>query len=510
MHLKGQVLYEMHVGTFTPEGTFDSAAKRLSALKRLGITALEIMPLHEWAGRWNWGYDGVNPFAPAHVYGDYNAFKRFVNQAHHIGLGVILDVVYNHMGPDGCYLNCYSPYYFSRRHSTDWGQALNFDGPHANPVRQFVLENAAYWMSEFHLDGLRFDATQNIYDDNHPHILAELSLCARQAAQGRDVILIAENEPQDNRIFKLIEEGGFHFDAVWADDFHHAALVALTGKNEAYYSDFQGSAQEIVSAAKRGFIYQGQFSRWQKQPRGTPPKKTSAPSFVFYTQNHDQVANSLTGERLSTLVSNASYRALTALHLLLPTTPLLFMGQEYGEESPFVFFSDIDKTLQPSVWAGRRKFLAQFPSYATPEAQKRITNPAHPQAFWNSQLKRRKSKPHQAMLTFHRDLLTLRKKDGVISQADFSTIDGAVSSPSAMVLRFFGSREQERLLMVNWGEAFPLSFAEPLFASPNARPWRLLWHSEKKIYGGRGLPRDPLEDKRWPAQCAYLYGTQNS
>ncbi|HEY6084735.1 MAG TPA: malto-oligosyltrehalose trehalohydrolase, partial [Nitrospira sp.] len=376
VRLPGQVLYELHVGTFTPEGTLDAAADQLKELKDCGITVVELMPLAEFPGRWNWGYDGVDLFAPCHVYGDHEALKRFVDAAHEHGLGVILDVVYNHFGPDGNYLSIYSDSYVSDRHPTDWGQAVNFDGPGSRGVRDFVVQNACYWINEYRLDGLRLDAVHAIYDDSPVHILAELSQQARAAADGRSIILFAECESQLIQSIRPVEEGGWGLDGVWSDDFHHICRVALTGRSEAYYSDYRGTAQELLSVVKYGFVFQGQRYDWQKKPRGTVVKDDPAAGFVFYMQNHDQVANHLHGDRIHTLASPARYRALMTLMLLAPETPLLFMGQEFAASNPFMYFADhADTRLAESVFTGRKHFLSEFPAYATPESQAVVPNP---------------------------------------------------------------------------------------------------------------------------------------
>ncbi|HEU5406585.1 MAG TPA: malto-oligosyltrehalose trehalohydrolase, partial [Nitrospira sp.] len=329
VHMAGQVIYELHLGTFTEKGTFDAAIREFDALKRLGITLLEIMPIAEFPGRWNWGYDGVCLFAPSHTYGDYDALKRFVDAAHEKGLGVILDVVYNHFGPDGNYLSVFSDDYVTDRYPNEWGQALNFDGPGSEGMREFVVQNAGYWIEEFHLDGLRIDATHAIHDASDQHILADLSVEARKVAGRRSIVLIAESEAQEIRAVCPVAQGGWGLDAIWCDDFHHACRVAATGRREAYYTDYLGTPQELVSAVKRGFLYQGQRYHWQGKARGTMVGQEPASSFVFYIQNHDQIGNTLIGNRLHTLTSPGRYRVLTAINLLAPQTPMLFMGQEY-------------------------------------------------------------------------------------------------------------------------------------------------------------------------------------
>lgn len=496
--MAGQVIYELHVGTFTREGTFDAAARELPELKQLGVTLLEIMPVAEFPGRWNWGYDGVDLYAPSHTYGDPEAFKRFVDAAHAQGLGVILDVVYNHLGPDGNYLGVYSNDYFTERYETDWGEAINYDGPNSKPVREFFLRNACYWIAEFHLDGLRLDATQNIYDRSPRHILAELSQRVREVAKPRKVVLVGENEPQTVSYAAPIEKGGYSFDALWNDDFHHSARVALTGRNEAYYTDYRGQAQELISSVKRGFLFQGQYYQWQEKPRGTAVTSEPASVFVFFTQNHDQVANSLHGARIHALTSPARYRALMALMLLAPETPLLFMGQEFGASNPFLFFADHgEQKLSSSVYQGRKKFLAQFPSYASAEAQARIPNPCDLSTFERSKLDFSERASHAPIYLFHKDLLRLRREDPVVSAQARERIDGAVLGPGALVLRYFGEAGDDRLLVVNLGPDLEYKpTPEPLLAPTRGGSWRLVWSSDDPRYGGPGII-NPLTEEGW-------------
>src|SRR5581483_3230625 len=300
--LEGQVAYELHVGTFTPEGTWAAAAAQLRELADVGITLVELMPVAEFDGRFGWGYDGVDLFAPTRLYGRPDDMRRFVDQAHAHGIAVILDVVYNHLGPSGNYVRQFATEYFSDKYDNEWGDALNFDGPDAGPVREFFVENAAYWIRDFHLDGLRLDATQQIYDQSPEHVVSEIGRRARAAAGSRSIVIVAENEPQDVRLVRPLDEGGYGLDALWNDDFHHAAMVALTGRAEAYYSDTRGEPQEFISAAKYGYLFQGQHYRWQRQSRGTPAWGLAPSAFVTYLQNHDQVANSargLRGDRLT-------------------------------------------------------------------------------------------------------------------------------------------------------------------------------------------------------------------
>jgi maltooligosyltrehalose trehalohydrolase len=283
------VLYEMHVGSFTPEGGWEAAARELPELAELGITCIEAMPVADFPGRFGWGYDGVDLFAPTRLYGRPDDFRRFVDRAHALGIAVILDVVYNHLGPDGNYLSCFSKSYITDRYANEWGDAVNFDGRDSGPVREFFLANAAYWIDEYHLDGLRLDATQQIFDTSEDHIIAAITRRVRQAGQGRTTFVVGENEAQQSRLMRPPESGGYGLDALWNDDFHHSAMVALTGHREAYYSDYRGHPQEFLAAAKYGFLYQGQYYPWQRKRRGAPALDLSAESCVVFIQNQHHI-----------------------------------------------------------------------------------------------------------------------------------------------------------------------------------------------------------------------------
>lgn len=507
--LAGQVLYEMHIGTFTPAGTFDAAIAKLPYLRELGITMLEVMPVAECPGRWNWGYDGVQLFAPYHVYGDHEALKRFIDRAHALGLAVILDVVYNHLGPDGNYLKCFSPHYFSTRHKTEWGEALNLDGELSQGTRDFILGNAHYWLSEFHLDGLRLDATQSIFDDSKPHILEQLARTARAAAQPRSIVVISENEPQHAQQLLPPERGGFGLDAMWNDDFHHAAKVALTGTRDGYFGDYTGRAQEFLSCVRRGFLYQGQWYPWQKQPRGQVAAGLPACSSIVFLQNHDQVGNTFHGDRVHGNAAPGRYRALMALTLLGPQTPMLFMGQEFAASAPFMFFADHHAELAALVHKGRREFLSQFRAYADEATLQLVPAPHDEATFMSSKLDWRETEHHAEALAFHRDLIQLRACDPVISQQDGTKLDGATLSEQAFVLRWFDAEHDDRLLIVNLDRELPLTPpSEPLLAPSVGSNWQLLWSSEDPRYGGHGVT-PPVADNghgewRLPAQSAVL------
>jgi maltooligosyltrehalose trehalohydrolase len=488
--LEGQVLYELHTGTFTQEGTWSAAAGELEELARLGVTVVELMPIAEFDGRFGWGYDGVDLFAPSHLYGRPDDLRAFVDRAHQLGIGVILDAVYNHLGPVGNYLRVFSPAYFTDRYENEWGDAINFDGDDARPVRDFFIGNASYWIDEFHLDGLRLDATQQIFDSSSPNVMAEIADCVRGKAGPRRTIIVAENEPQDTRLVRPAAQGGFGLDALWNDDFHHSAMVAVTGRAEAYYSDTRGTPQELVSAAKHGYLFQGQYYQWQRQRRGTPGLDLSPGQFVVYLQNHDQVANSARGLRGHQLTSAARWRAITAYLLLAPGTPMLFQGQEFSASSPFLYFADHDAELSAAVKKGRAEFLAQFPSVAAYAARQALDDPADEQTFARCKLDFAERATNAAAYALHRDLLALRRSRAAFHRQRAGGVDGAVIARSAFVLRYFADAvENERLLVVNiGGDVKRPSIAEPLVAPPADCEWVLEWSSEDPRYGGTGTP----------------------
>ncbi len=491
---QGQVVYEMHIGTFTPQGTWEAAARELPGLVRLGITVLEIMPVAEFPGAFGWGYDGVDLFAPTRLYGTPDDFRRFVDRAHELGLGVILDVVYNHLGPDGNYLEQFSENYFTDRYENDWGRAINFDGDDAGPVRELYLANAGYWIEELHMDGLRLDATQDIHDSSKDHILVAIARRVREAGGARSTWLVAENEPQQTSLARPADQGGYGLDALWNDDWHHTAIVALTGRSEAYYTDYCGSPQELISAAKYGYLYQGQRYTWQKQRRGTAGLGLPATAFIDFLQNHDQVANSARGERCHLLSHPGVFRAMTALLLLGPATPMLFQGQEFCASGPFLFFADHKEELARAVRRGREEFLAQFPSVAQPATREGIPDPAARETFERCKLDWSERASHAHCFALHEDLLRLRREDPVFRVQGAGGIDGAVLGPSAFVLRFFAPEQGDRLLVVNLGKDLELAPApEPLLGPPEGGRWETVWDSEQPKYGGSGAP--PAEDE---------------
>jgi maltooligosyltrehalose trehalohydrolase len=505
--IAGQVAYEMHIGTFTKHGTYAAAADQLRELARVGITLIEVMPVAEFEGRFGWGYDGVDLFAPTRLYGQPDDLRRFVDAAHACGIAVILDVVYNHLGPVGNYLRAFSPAYFTDRYDNEWGDAINFDGPDSGPVREYFVSNAGYWIDEFHFDGLRLDATQQIFDQSPRHLLADIAVRAREAAGERSIVLIAENEPQHVRLVRPPEEGGYGLDALWNDDFHHSAMVAVTGRAEAYYTDTRGDPQELISAAKYGYLFQGQHYDWQRQPRGTPAWGIAPAAFVTFLQNHDQVANSAHGLRLHQLTSPARWRAVTALLLLMPGTPMLFQGQEFAASAPFLYFADFEGELAAAVRKGRGEFLGQFPSVVDFQRRNEIADPGSIATFERCRLDLNERTAHATAYALHADLLRLRREDRAFCLQQSGCVDGAVLGPSALALRFFTPHHaDDRVLIVNLGADLKRgSIAEPLLAPPEDAGWALRWSSEDPAYGGGGMP-DPWPDGCWviPGESALV------
>jgi maltooligosyltrehalose trehalohydrolase len=501
----GQVIYEMHVGTFTPEGTYAAAEAHLPYLRDLGVTIVELMPVAEFPGRYGWGYDGVGFFAPTRLYGTPGDLRRFVDRAHAAGLGVILDVVYNHVGPDGNYLTRFAPQFFTDRYENEWGAALNFDGPDAGGVRTFFVENAGYWIEEYHFDGLRLDATQSIHDASERHVIAEVTARVRAAAGARGTFVVAENECQESRLARPASRGGYGMDALWNDDLHHSAVVALTGHREAYYTDYLGSPQELLSGLRWGYLYQGQYYSWQKQRRGTSALDLPGRSFVTFLENHDQVANSGHGQRLWQRSDPGRLRTMTAIMLLGPGTPMLFQGQEFASSAPFLFFADHHPELAALVRSGRGEFLRQFPSLATDDAQRRLADPGDATTFERCKLDHAERETHAAALALHRDLLRLRREEPAFAAQRADRMFGAVIGPEALVLRFV-DEGGDRLVIANLGCDHALRSApEPLLAPPDGTTWEVLWSSEHPGYGGGGAVAVERDDGWYlPAHAAVV------
>ncbi len=493
--IQGAVVYELHFGTLTREGTYAAAARELPRLKELGITLLEVMPIAEFPGAFGWGYDGVDLYAPAHVYGSPDDLRRFVDEAHAHGLGVILDVVYNHFGPDGCYLRELSSSYFTSRYTNDWGESINYDGDDSGPVRDLVVANAGYWIDEFHFDGLRLDATQSIHDASPNHLIAAIAQRAREAAEnGRSIVLVAENEPQDARLARSAADGGYGLDALWNDDFHHSASVAATGQREAYYADTHGTPQELIAAVKWGFLFQGQRYAWQEGARGAPAFDLLSTAFVTFLENHDQVANGARGERLWQRTSPAKHRALVALLLLAPQTPMLFQGEEFGSSAPFLFFADHGEELAKLVAKGRAEFLSQFPSMDNEATRRALDSPSARATFEKCKLDAGERDRNVHVTRFYRDLLRLRRDDPAFAMQRGDRIHGTVLSEDAFALRYFCDGG-DRLVVVNLGrELTRESIADPIIAPPRGRHWQVILSTEDRAYGGDGVGPADGED----------------
>ncbi|MFZ5532917.1 MAG: malto-oligosyltrehalose trehalohydrolase [Pseudomonadota bacterium] len=408
------VIYELHVGSFSPEGSYEGVIRRLDHLVDLGITAIELMPLADFPGQRNWGYDGVLPFAPDSAYGRPEDLKRLIDAAHGRGLMVFLDVVYNHFGPDGNYLHAYAPTFFTPRHHTPWGDAINFDDDDSATVRAFFIHNALYWLEEYRFDGLRFDAVHAIHDDSKPHILEALAAAVRgRLGHDRHIHLVLENEANQARFLARDAQGHAPaYVAQWNDDFHHAAHVLATGESEGYYTDFSEEPLRLLARClSEGFAYQGDPSLFkQGESRGEPSAHLPPGVFVNFLQNHDQIGNRALGERLSVLAPEPRLRALTEILLLAPGPPMLFMGQEWASRRPFLFFCDFAGELGDAVREGRRKEFAAFAAFADPEARARIPDPVDPATFTASGLDWTElAQPESARwLALHRELLRLR------------------------------------------------------------------------------------------------------
>jgi maltooligosyltrehalose trehalohydrolase len=410
------VIYELHLGTFSPEGTYAAAEAELDYLVQLGVTAIELMPLSSFLGERNWGYDGVLPYAPTHSYGRPEDLKRFINAAHAKNFMVLLDVVYNHFGPEGNYLSLYAPQFFTERHRTPWGKAINFDGPGSHAVRDYFIHNALYWLEEYHFDGLRFDAVHAIADDSRPDILTELAETIHKKFAGeRQIHLILENDNNAARYLRRDAHGtAYWYTAQWNDDIHHALHLLLTGETDGYYSDYADHpAQHLGRCLAEGYAYQGERSAFRDGgSRGEPSSDLPLACFVSFLQNHDQIGNRALGERIASLGDPAGLRAAVAVLLLAPSPPLLFMGEEFGAKTPFLFFCDFASELAEKVRNGRRAEFARFQQFRSPEAQAQIPDPNDPATFLASKLDWHciEQAPHREWRSFYKKLLACRRE----------------------------------------------------------------------------------------------------
>lgn len=499
----GLVFYELHVGAYTPEGTYRALIGQLPELARLGVNAIELLPVATCPGRWNWGYDGVGLFAPTPNYGRPEDLRALVDAAHAHGIGVVLDVVYSHLGPEGNYLGLYSSRYTTKRRTTPWGPALNYDGRGAQWVRNLVIANLEMWVREYHIDGFRLDATHAVGDDSERHVLAEGILAARAAAGDRSLVVASEDGRNDVRVFRSDVDGGFGVDADWSDDFHHVMRVALTAQHENWYASYTGAPDEIARVVTGGYLYQGGYAAGRRGPKGTPVTDEAAGAFVFYLQNHDQVGNWAFGDRLHHLVDAERWATATALWLFAPETPLLFMGQEFGASAPFRFFTDFSAELAELVREGRRRDFAVFAALADPAQRARIPDPQDPATFLASKLDLRERERHGAIYALHRDLLALRREDAVLREQRRDRTAATVAGGQQVALRRWND-DGERLLIANFGAACVLTTAA-LGATVDGG-WRLLYVTTEPRYGGNGAaPVIGDGGVAMPARCAAVW-----
>ena len=408
LHLPGAVLYELHVGTFTPAGTFEAVIDHLDHLVDLGVDAIELLPVAEFSGDRGWGYDGADLYAPHHAYGGPHGLKRLVDACHHRGLAVVLDVVYNHLGPAGNYLSQFGPY-FTDRHTTNWGDAINFDGPDSDGVRAFVIDNALMWLRDYHIDGLRLDAVHAIEDSSAAHLLEEMGTEVRRLAAEvrRPLFVVAESDLNDPRFVRSPDAGGYGLDAVWADEFHHALRAVLTGERDGYYADF-GSLELLTKAIRQAWVYTGDYSPYRRRVHGRPPAGLGGDRFVVFLQNHDQIGNRAIGDRITDKVSSGRAKVGAALMLLSPFLPMIFQGEEWAASTPFQYFTDHqDPDLGKAVSEGRRREFAAF-GWSPDE----VPDPQDPATFQQSKLDwdELTSEPHRSMVDWYRRLIALRRE----------------------------------------------------------------------------------------------------
>jgi maltooligosyltrehalose trehalohydrolase len=482
MPLKDFIIYELHVGTFTREGTFEAIIPYLSYLKNeVGFTAIELMPVAQFPGRRNWGYDGVHPFAPQSTYGGPEGLKSLVDACHATGLAVILDVVYNHLGPEGNYLGEFGPY-FTDRYRTPWGSAINYDGPGSDAVRQYVVGNALYWVTEYHIDALRLDAIHSIYDFSATHILKELSSAvhAQAVRLNRQVLVIAESDLNDARVIEDPAKGGYGLDGLWNDDFHHALRVVLTKEQKGYYQDFRG-LKDLATAVREGFVFSGQYSGYRRRRHGNSSQHVPPEQFVVFAQNHDQIGNRAVGDRLSTQLPFDALKVARALVLLSPNIPLLFMGEEYGETAPFQYFIEHgDPALIEAVRQGRQREFAHFGW--KPEE---IPDPQDHSTFERCRLNREGLESRQAgLLRWTSALIRLRKTTTTLGAGDRETSHHSVLAlerEQVLIVHRWSNQGEMSLLLLGFNQApITLTLCEPVGT------WQPRLNSGSAEFGGPG------------------------
>lgn len=486
--LNDYILYEIHTGTFTSEGTFEAAIAVLDELKTLGITAVELMPVAQFPGSRNWGYDGAYPYAVQNSYGGPLGLKSFVNACHLRGMAVVLDVVYNHLGPEGNYLREFAPY-FTDRYKTPWGSAVNFDGPASDEVRRYFIENALTWVTEFHFDALRLDAVHAIVDSSARPFLEELGVAVHARAQEleRKIYVIPESDRNDSRLVRPREKGGLGLDAQWSDDLHHSLHTLLTGEKFGYYEDF-GKLGQLAKAFREGYVYSGQYSAYRKHRHGNSSAELEAQQFVVFAQNHDQVGNRMKGDRLSRLVSFPSLKLVAAAVLLSPFLPLLFMGEEYGEEAPFQFFiSHGDPALVEATRNGRQEEFAAF------RWEGKIPDPQDEATFLHSKLNRSVSAQgeHRALMEFYRELIRLRRALPALARLSKLDLEVTERENEKVLLICRGSGDDRAIIILHFAEqANEVTLLFP------AGEWRKELDSEDKRWAGGGseVPEDVNSD----------------
>ncbi len=478
------VIYELHVGTFTPGGTFRAINPNLDELIDLGITAIELMPVSQFPGARNWGYDGVYPYAVQNSYGTPDDLKQLINECHKRGLAVILDVVYNHLGPEGNYLRDFG-IYFTGKYSTPWGEAINFDDEHSDEVKKYFIDNAIYWFEKFHFDALRLDAVHAIYDMSAKHVLQCLAerteACSRK--HKRKFYLIAESDLNDTRIIKPIELGGYGLDAQWSDDFHHSVHALFTGEKSGYYKDF-GGVDHLAKALHEGFVYDGKYSEFRLRSHGNSSRERPAEQFVICTQNHDQVGNRMMGERLTTLVTFDKLKLIAGLMLTSPYIPLIFMGEEYGEDNPFLYFvSHSDPDLVEAVRKGRREEFSEF------HARGEAPDPQDEKTFERSRLDHAKKNHghHKILLNFYKKLLTLRREIPALSILNKDNLDVFGFENDRVLVIHRWKQEDQTLIVFN-------TKREPVTVKTmaNRNKWRIFINSAAREWGGESKTTDDI------------------
>ncbi|HEX3034753.1 MAG TPA: malto-oligosyltrehalose trehalohydrolase [Thermodesulfobacteriota bacterium] len=478
MHLSRLIIYELHVGTFTPEGTFESVIPRLDELRDSGVNAIEIMPIAQFPGERNWGYDGVYPFAAQNSYGGPEGLKKLVNECHKKGMAVVLDVVYNHVGPEGNYLRDFAPY-FTDKYRTPWGDAINFDDAYSYGVRNFFIENAIYWFKNYHIDALRLDAVHAIYDMSAKHFLEELAERVEgfSKQEMREFYLIAESNLNDVRMIRPRDLGGYGIDAQWCDDFHHSLRVLITGDRSGYYVDF-GTVENLVKSFREGFVYSGRYSEYRKRNFGNSSKGRPGEQFVVFTQNHDHIGNRILGERLSSQISFEGVKLAAGVVLLSPFVPMLFMGEEYGEETPFLYFvSHSDPDLIEAVREGRKEEFRAFKWKEEPP------DPQSEETFLKSILnwEKRKEGKHKILLDFYKTLISLRREIPALTNLDKDSLDAC------------GFEKEKVVLMRRWkGDShifsiFNLNDSDQKVKAPSSGgEWKKILDSSDKVWSGPG------------------------